>query len=395
MRVLAIGNRYPPESLGGYELIWQRAMDAFAAAGHEVRVLTTDEGVDSGTLPAVDGPVHRELRWYWHDHQFPHRGVAEILRLERHNRATLARHVREFRPSVVFWWAMGGMSLSLLEQVRGAGIPALGLVGDGWFNYAGDVDGWTRAWSHRPALRGVARVLTGVATTVDVATAARWHFISEWLREDAMAGRWLVAEAPITHPGIAGDYRKRPEAPWRGRALYAGRIDPRKGIDAAVRALSHLPYHVSLTIDGSGNPAHGEELRRLATETGVDARVHFVCTAREDLVDMYAAADVVLFPVRWPEPWGLVPLEAMAVGRPVVATGTGGSAEYLRDGENCLIVPKDDPEAVARAIARLGDDPDLRATLRAGGLATATRFTEASFHAELERSARELAGDRG
>ena len=45
----------------------------------------------------------------------------------------------------------------------------------------------------------------------------------------------------------------------------------------------------------------------------------------------------VLFPVRWEEPWGLVPLEAMAVGTPVVASGRGGSAEYLRDGENCLL----------------------------------------------------------
>ena len=184
-------------------------------------------------------------------------------------------------------------------------------------------------------------------------------------------------------------------ARWQGRALYAGRIDPRKGIDVAVRALAHLPDQVSLTIDGSGDPAHGDELRTLATETGAAARVHFACTAREDLVDMYAAADVVVFPVKWPEPWGLVPLEAMAVGRPVIATGTGGSAEYLRDGENCLLVPTDDPEALARAIARVGDDHDLRAGLRAGGLATAARFTEASFHAELESSAGELAGDPG
>ncbi len=50
-----------------------------------------------------------------------------------------------------------------------------------------------------------------------------------------------------------------------------------------------------------------------------------------------AAADALLFPVQWEEPWGLVPLEAMASGTPVVATGTGGSGEYLRDGDNCLV----------------------------------------------------------
>ena len=56
----------------------------------------------------------------------------------------------------------------------------------------------------------------------------------------------------------------------------------------------------------------------------------------------YAAADAVLFPVSWEEPWGLVPLEAMAVGRPVLASRAGGGpAEYLRAGENCLHSPDD------------------------------------------------------
>ena len=108
---------------------------------------------------------------------------------------------------------------------------------------------------------------------------------------------------------------------------------------------------------------------------------------------MYAAADVVVFPVRWAEPWGLVPLEAMAVGRPVVATCTGGSAEYLRDGENCLVVPAEDPDALARAVARLSSDAALRDRLRARGFETAARFTEASFHATLESAARRLSGE--
>jgi glycosyltransferase involved in cell wall biosynthesis len=395
MRTLAIGNRYPPEALGGYELIWQRAMDAFAAAGHDVRVLTTDEGVASGKVPATDGPIHRELRWYWHNHEFPDRGVAELFRLERHNRATLARHLREFRPTVIFWWAMGGMSLSLLEQVRAAGVPALGLVADNWFQYAPDVDAWTRAWSRRPVLRRLARGLTGVPTTVNVATAARWHFISEWLRDDTLTSAWPMADGLITHPGVSAVYSERPEAPWRGRALYAGRIDPRKGIDVAVRALGRLPDDITLTIDGSGDPVHAGELREVVRETGVETRVRFACSAREELVDMYAGADVVVFPVRWPEPWGLVPLEAMAVGRPVVATATGGAAEYMRDGVNCLVVPVDDPEALATAISRLSEDAELRARLRDGGRETAARYTEASFNEALERSARELSGEAG
>ena len=65
---------------------------------------------------------------------------------------------------------------------------------------------------------------------------------------------------------------------------------------------------------------------------------------------------MVVFPVRWEEPWGLVPIEAMARGRPVVATGRGGSGEYLRDGENCVLFEADDAERARRCsgAARVG-----------------------------------------
>ena len=106
----------------------------------------------------------------------------------------------------------------------------------------------------------------------------------------------------------------------------------------------------------------------------------FEARGRDAIPQAYAAADATLFPVIWEEPWGLVPLESMAVGRPVVATGTGGSGEYLRDGENCLIFsPKDDPSALAAAVRRLAGDAGLRERLRRGGFETAERFTERAF----------------
>ena len=88
---------------------------------------------------------------------------------------------------------------------------------------------------------------------------------------------------------------------------------------------------------------------------------------RDALAGVYAGADALLFCVEWPEPFGLVPLEAMAVGTPVVATGTGGSAEYLRDGENCLLVEPGDADARSpRAVRRLAGDPELRAAAAGG-----------------------------
>jgi glycosyltransferase involved in cell wall biosynthesis len=113
--------------------------------------------------------------------------------------------------------------------------------------------------------------------------------------------------------------------------------------------------------------------------------------APEDVARLYRNSDVLLFPVRWDEPWGLVPLEAMACGCPVIATGQGGSAEYLHDGENCLLVPAADPTALAAGITRLAASGALREALWDGGVQTASRYTEEAFNRSVEGHLEEVA----
>src|SRR5439155_1520664 len=122
VRVLAVGNMYPPHHLGGYELVWRSAMEHLRARGHEVRVLTTDFALDDPSEPE-GRDVHRELRWWWRDHAFPERPFRERLAYERHNARVLGRHLDEFQPDVVTWWSMGGMSLTLIEHVRRRELP--------------------------------------------------------------------------------------------------------------------------------------------------------------------------------------------------------------------------------------------------------------------------------
>ena len=102
----------------------------------------------------------------------------------------------------------------------------------------------------------------------------------------------------------------------------------------------------------------------------------------------YDRSDAVLFPSRWAEPFGLVPLEAMARGVPVIATGTGGSVTYLRDGINTLPVPPADPAAMAAAVRRLAADPALRHRLTTAGAEAADTWT---IHRLAERLAAEHA----
>ena len=391
VRVLCVGNMYPPHHLGGYELVWRSAVGALRASGHQTRVLTTDyrlPGVDPDA--ASDPDVHRELRWYWRDHEFPRMSVRACLELERDNAAVLARQLDEFEPDVVSWWAMGGMSLSLIEQVRRAGVPAIGVVNDHWPVYGPKVDAWSRLAS-RPLVGPALRRIGPPPITLDAA-GGRWLFVSEHVRQAALAAGWQVPDSEIAPSGVDLTlFAEAPKQPWRWRLLCAGRIDSRKGIDSAIAALPELPAQASLVVAGRGDDEYLGELRTLADRLGVGGQVSFTERPHRELASVYADSDAVLFPVQWAEPWGTVPLEGMAVGRPVVATGTGGSGEFLRDGENCLLFDRDgNGPALAQAVTRLADDPSLRARLRSGGLDTARHYDQRHFtdavHAALEHT---------
>lgn len=385
MRALTVGNMYPPHHLGGYELVWRSAVEHLRARGHDVSVLTTDHR-RPGVEDADPEWVHRDLLWWWRDHAWPRYGPRTRLRRERHNAAVLERRLEEDRPDVVVWLSMGGMSLSLIERVRRRGLPAVGVVHDDWLIYGPRVDGWLQMWAGSRG--GIGERLSGIPVRVDYSGAANWLFVSDFVRRKvADRGGLELARTSVVHSGIDDAHLRPlgPPRPWRWEVLSVGRIDPRKGIDTAIRATALLPAEARLSIAGAGDHATVWQLRELAVEAGVADRVSFLgFQEHEQLVSLYARADAVVFPVVWDEPWGLVPLEAMAHGVPVLATGRGGSAEYLRDGENALLHPPGDAVALAAGLARLADDPALRERLRTGGAETASRHTAGAFNAALE-----------
>ncbi len=393
MRILTVGNMYPPHHLGGYEITWRSSVEHLRAAGHRVSVLTTDfvrAGVSGGDEPGVS----RELRWYWRDHRFPRLGLGSRIALERHNAEVLDRHLGHERPDAVCWWAMGGMSLGLVERVRRRGLPAAGVVGDDWMVYGPKVDAWLRVAGRGGFGSALARA-AGLPASLDLSRSALWLFNSERTRAAALETGLDPRSARVANPGIDTRlFAPAAEHPWEWRLACVGRIDPRKGLTLAVEALAELPQ-ARLRLAGAGDDRHASELLERARALGVSERFELREAARSEVAEVYGAADAVLFPVLWEEPWGLAPLEAMACGRPVIASGHGGSAEYLRDGENCLISPPEDGGAgLARALERLAGDERLRARLREGGLATSNRFTEQSYNERIEVTLDEVAGRR-
>lgn len=169
-----------------------------------------------------------------------------------------------------------------------------------------------------------------------------------------------------------------PEGPVADRSharpllLQLGRLVPRKGAAVSIAALARLP-EAELIIAG-GPPADAldqdpevRRLRALCRACGVGDRVRFTGGVPSERVPaLLRAADVVLCPADY-EPFGIVPLEAMACGTPVVATAVGGQLDTVVDHTSGRLVPPGDPRELAHAVAELLADPEHRAACGAAG----------------------------
>ncbi|MGV9992291.1 glycosyltransferase [Streptomyces sp. NPDC003374] len=167
----------------------------------------------------------------------------------------------------------------------------------------------------------------------------------------------------------------------RHRLLACGRLVRRKGYDQAIRALTRIP-HAELLVAG-GPPAallhtepEAERLRRLAEQEGVGDRVRLLgAVDPRRMPALIRSADLVLCTPVY-EPFGIVPLEAMACAVPVVATDVGGHRDSVADGRTGRLVPGGDPAAVAAAVRELlGSDRTRHRYGAAGRERVLARFT--------------------
>jgi glycosyltransferase involved in cell wall biosynthesis len=172
----------------------------------------------------------------------------------------------------------------------------------------------------------------------------------------------------------------------RRRVVFAGRLVRPKGAHVLIRAARDLD--VELVVCGEGREAPA--LRALARRLGIESRVAFRgWLDAQDLAGELADASVVAIPSLWPEPFGLVGIEALAAGRPVVASATGGVSDWLQDGVSGLLVRPGDARALARALGELLSDPERqRAMGAAGRSAVAERFSRERHVATLAESYR-------
>jgi glycosyltransferase involved in cell wall biosynthesis len=205
---------------------------------------------------------------------------------------------------------------------------------------------------------------------VSYSTAVDRHLAANGIRTRA-----IVPYFPTMEPKQeSGQFNRR-------RVVFAGRIVRTKGVGVLIRAARDVDAEFVLCGDGRELGATQELARRL----GVEERVRFTGWLDAGrLATELAEASVVVMPSVWPEPFGLVGIEAFAAGRPAVASATGGIGDWLTDGVSGLTVPPASTRALASALNELLEDPERQQRMGlAGKDMVAARFSRERHVAAL------------
>ena len=202
------------------------------------------------------------------------------------------------------------------------------------------------------------------------------------MRSELLQNGFSAEQVRILPPVVRMPERAMSPIPRENRILYVGQLIRGKGVDLLLEALSHAVCDFELTIAGTGNAL--DRLKALCAKLGLTSKVSFAGWVNPgDLGSFYAAAKLVVVPSRWPEPFGMIGLEAMHYGRPVVAFNAGGISDWLQDGVTGLLAPEQDVKALAAAIERLLRDDELCSQM--GRQAQAVVRSKFTFDGYLDR----------
>lgn len=268
------------------------------------------------------------------------------------------------------YW-MSGIAARDLKSAWGAPVVhmfhTLGLMKQRVARKSEEVEGEYRLTGEKDVLR--------IADRVVAATPAEMAQI-QWLYQVKIDNVVIIPPGvdtshfyPIS-PDEAKEFIGAP--PCAQMLLFVGRIEPLKGIDTLIRAIAIMRQQglfVCLSVIG-GDPNGVENqnteigrLQEMSKQAGLDDLVTFLGKQSQDTLPYYySASDAVVVPSHY-ESFGMVALEAMACGVPVVASQVGGLAYLVQDGVTGFTVPVDDPQALADRLSLIFQYPDLRARL--------------------------------
>ena len=383
MRIQIVSNLYPPYFIGGYELGCHSVASELATRGHVVNVLTSR--YQTRTRKDITENISRLL--YERISSETLIDKALIPWREMQNRHVFSTQLKAFKPDLVYIWNLTGTSSSVIPIARRTGLPVVIYASDPWLEKIAQNDYFLRLLygAGRDLPRTVARLsLKPIFDILGISFDAKSELsdvsiqcTSDYIRKSLQASGVHPKCCKVVPWGVK-DYflQANPKTQKGGTSiLYTGQLAEHKGVHTLIKAYRHARVSLprpSLRIAGS---AHLKEYERhLKTLAGDETDIIFL--GRLELAQLrkeYEAADIYVFPSEWNEPFAIAPLEAMAVGIPVIATQTGGSRELFKNEVNALTFPEGNYFSLSRQLVRLANDTKLRDQLRRSARETILR----------------------
>jgi glycogen synthase len=396
MKILIVSNLYPPHYQGGYELRCAQVTEYLQRQGHEVRVVASSyqiNGTSDGAVVREDSvngvPVSRFLRQHRLDPWQPGGRMYNlgVVRRQITDLARFGQTLDEFRPDLVSWWNLEGVTKAILRMSQDRGIPSVNLIDDNWmireFGAEGDVDlplwfdFWRVNWGPhllRPVVRLCLAPLErrmerrGIPTRVFGVPPGHVCFISGFWRFMHQQAGLDVRSSDVIYGGVSPErfFANRSPADYTDgplRLLYAGYIDQRRGLHTIVEALGLIPAaqrdRIHLSVAHGGPVVPDEYVNGITTriaQLGLSKHITFLGRVPHDeMPGVYAAHHVLVFASTRNEGMPMVMMEAMCAGCAVPNTGSGGAIE-LSERAGTPLFPKDHPFALSRLLSALEKD---------------------------------------
>lgn len=196
-----------------------------------------------------------------------------------------------------------------------------------------------------------------MALNAAIKKCPRFVVLSEFMKKGLLKNGIPEEKTRVIHP-----YVELPPATEKPEnkipeIVFAGQQVISKGVHLLIDAAAKMKSDAKIRILGSGPRL--EYFKQMSADRGLSEKISFEGWV-DDADRFFARADVAVFPSLWQEPFGLSGVEAMSRGTPVVAFDVGGVSEWLKDGENGLLVPERDTAAMAHALDRLIGNPEER-----------------------------------
>src|SRR5262245_4576643 len=380
MKVLVITDHYPPYGTGGYEIACEAVAEGLRRRGHQVRVLTSVYGVGSlDRFDYVDRVLHRPQ-----DSAF----MPQLGWWELHDQQQLDRVVTSWRPNVVYAWKLLQLFPSVYRWLARHCVPIAFNLQDLWLpahldqslalaaawhaNGSGRIRQTGKAYV-RSALRLVNRDLTRPLTAGDL-PLDHVIFCSRFRKRQHIDAGFGGGAPRVIYNGV--DLERFSGQPGREsggplKLLFVGRLVESKGLHTVIGALAGLRRDgIRAVLTVYGIPSHPFDYRKQidaqVASLGLAAHVMFRAPVTgAELAAVYREHDVLVFPSIGPEGFPMTLLEAAACGLAIVGTTTGGSGEFLVDGDTGLVFAPDDVEQLVKRLATLAREPDRALRLAA------------------------------